>query len=469
MTMEDSVRSAMRRRLSRRSRHGVRVRIGPSALAPACEDGRATHAPARRTPLTVGARRAPTRAARASVSLCWHCRTRRSAVRHTRRTRRSRGVTVKDNVVAPLAPVTTEGSLADLPGRNADECRPVRLRPQGRRGPVDRQHVAPVRRRRRRRGQGPHRRRGRAGRPGRPDVAHPLRVDARRLRRLERRRRRRAHLRDVVTRAGRVDPLRLRRRPRRRRDRRATGKVVGRAGPAARPHRHRGDRRRRHRGPAREGHGGPGRRPRGPARGSRPHLAGHDHLHVRHHGPPEGLRADARQLPRSRRERHREARATSCAPTAPRTLLFLPLAHVFARFIEVLCVDAQGADGSRPRHQDAPRRLRRLPADVRACRAPRLREDLQLGRGQGCGRGQGQDLPPRRHRGDRLQRGTRRAAGPAWCCACSTCSSTSSSTASCGRPWAARSGTPSRVGRHSAPDSATSSAASASTSSRATV
>ena len=28
---------------------------------------------------------------------------------------------MKDNVVAPLAPVTTEGSLADLPGRNAAE------------------------------------------------------------------------------------------------------------------------------------------------------------------------------------------------------------------------------------------------------------------------------------------------------------------------------------------------------------
>jgi len=29
---------------------------------------------------------------------------------------------LKDNVVAPLAPVTTEGSLADLPARNAAEA-----------------------------------------------------------------------------------------------------------------------------------------------------------------------------------------------------------------------------------------------------------------------------------------------------------------------------------------------------------
>ena len=89
----------------------------------------------------------------------------------------------------------------------------------------------------------------------------------------------------------------------------------------------------------------------------------------RHHRPAQGLRAHPRQLPRPRRERRREARPRSSRADGASTLLFLPLAHVFARFIQVLAVDGRGADGPLVRHQDPARRLRRVPADLRPRRA----------------------------------------------------------------------------------------------------
>ncbi len=98
------------------------------------------------------------------------------------------------------------------------------------------------------------------------------------------------------------------------------------------------------------------------------------------------------------------------------TLLFLPLAHVFARFIEVLAVTAGRADGPLLRPQVAARRLLRVPADLHPRRAAGVREDLQLLRGQGRGRRQGQDLRRGRRRRHRLVRGAgcrERAVGPA--------------------------------------------------------
>ncbi len=89
--------------------------IASRLLGPACEDGRERTAAARR--------RNPSRHRRAwprTVAVAGHPSV-SPPTRRMRHTRRSRGVTVKDNVVAPLAPVTTEGSLADLPGRNAAE------------------------------------------------------------------------------------------------------------------------------------------------------------------------------------------------------------------------------------------------------------------------------------------------------------------------------------------------------------
>ena len=81
------------------------------------------------------------------------------------------------------------------------------------------------------------------------------------------------------------------------------------------------------------------------------------------------------------------------------TLLFLPLAHIFARFIQALCVTTGRADGPPARPQGPAARARLVPPDVHPVRAPRVREGLQLGRAEGHVRGQGQDL--RRGRADR--------------------------------------------------------------------
>ena len=66
----------------------------------------------------------------------------------------------------------------------------------------------------------------------------------------------------------------------------------------------------------------------------------HDHLHLGHHRPAQGLRADPRQLPGADRERRRRGLGDVVSAEGASTLLFLPLAHVFARFIQVLRVDA---------------------------------------------------------------------------------------------------------------------------------
>ena len=89
------------------------------------------------------------------------------------------------------------------------------------------------------------------------------------------------------------------------------------------------------------------RRARRRARAARPRQPRHDHLHLGHHRPAQGLRADPRQLPRPRRE-HRRALAAVVKAPASSTLLFLPLAHVFARFIQVLAVDAPGRGWATP-------------------------------------------------------------------------------------------------------------------------
>ena len=371
---------------------------------------------------------------------------------------------MKDNVVAPLAPVTTEGSLADLPVRNAaenaSETAFSRKTPSG--GWTDvtwAQFADDVAGRR----QGPDRRRRRARRPGRPHVAHPLRVDPRRLRHLERRRRRRADLRDLLRRAGAVDPRRLRRHGRRRRDRRpprapstqvrgdlprsATSGIIDAGGLDALREKGRRGRRRRARRP-------PRRRSTATSvatiiytSGTTGRPKGCELTHGNFLDLAENAIEKLGQVVLDRR------RLDAALP---------PLAHVFARFIEVLCVAGRRTDGPLRRHQDPARRLRRVPADLRPRRPPRLREDLQLRRGQGRGRGQGQDLrrAPRPSRSPTARRWT--PAAPASGCGSSTRSSTGSSTASCAPPWAARCSTPSPAARRSAPASATSTAASAS-------
>ena len=89
------------------------------------------------------------------------------------------------------------------------------------------------------------------------------------------------------------------------------------------------------------------------------------------------------------------------------TLLFLPLAHVFARMIEIGTIYS----GVRLGHTADVKNLlggpRRLPADLHPLGAAGVREGLQLLGRQGGGRGQGQDLPPGSRHGDRVLRGAR--------------------------------------------------------------
>ena len=66
-----------------------------------------------------------------------------------------------------------------------------------------------------------------------------------------------------------------------------------------------------------------------------------------------------------------------------RTLLFMPLAHVFARFIQVLCVPSGAVLGHTPDAKNLLADLGDVPADVHPGRAPRLREGLQLGGAEG--------------------------------------------------------------------------------------
>ena len=237
-----------------------------------------------------------------------------------------------------------------------------------------------------------------ARRPGRPDEPHPLRVDADRLRDLVRRRGHGADLRDLRRRAGRsgswptparspcvvetaahaamVEP---RPRPRRRRCSHVwqieAGAVDELTALGA------GDRRRRGR--------------RAPDRGRRPDDRRHDHLHLRHHRPPQGLHAHPPQLrtPTSANavpvlddlfDAAAPARCCSCrwrtsSPGSSRSAWCRP-----------------GSDRPQRRHQEPGRRPRRVQADLHARRTPGLREGLQHRQAEAARRRQGHDLRPRR-------------------------------------------------------------------------
>ena len=102
------------------------------------------------------------------------------------------------------------------------------------------------------------------------------------------------------------------------------------------------------------------RRPRGP---------GHPDLHLRHDRAPEGLHAHPRQLhvrAGGRRRRARRALRTDDAST----LLFLPLAHVFARIIQVGCVKRARAARSQRRHPEPAPRPPGVPADASSWPSP---------------------------------------------------------------------------------------------------
>ena len=90
------------------------------------------------------------------------------------------------------------------------------------------------------------------------------------------------------------------------------------------------------------------------------------------------------------------------AEVQPSTLLFLPLAHVFARIIQVGCVKARRAAGPLRRHQEPARRLRRVPAHVHPRDPPGVREGVQHRLAARGRRRPGQDLRPGGRGGHRL-------------------------------------------------------------------
>jgi len=149
------------------------------------------------------------------------------------------------------------------------------------------------------------------------------------------------------------------------------------------------------------------------------------------------------------------------------TLLFLPLAHVFARFIQVVCVHAGVRMGFTSD-------VKNLIADFGTfgptfiLSVPRVFEKIynsaeQKALSQGKGRISRPPPPPR-------SPGARRSSATRWVYFCrpSTGSSTRSSTATCARQWVAGSSMPSAVAPRLAPGWGTSSAASGSPCLRAT-
>ena len=288
------------------------------------------------------------------------------------------------------------------------------------------------------RGRRPGRQRRAGRRPRRADEPHALRVDALRLRDLDRRRGHRPDLRDVLRRAGAVEPRRLRRRRRRRRDRRARG-AASTACAATCP---------TSRTSWQLDAGGldelaaagrevPEQRARGAPGGAHPRQPRDDHLHLRHHRPAQGLRAHPPQ----------PAHASAAAPRAMlpelfdgsgSTLLFLPLAHVFARFVQVACVETRLPDGPHGRHQEPAARPRHASRPTFLLSVPRVFEKVyNSSQAEGrtpTARARSSTAPSGR---DRLVDRRSTPGAPAWRCGCSTRCSTGSSTASCGPPWAA--------------------------------
>ena len=234
-----------------------------------------------------------------------------------------------------------------------------------------RRHRPGVRRRGRRCRQGADRRRHRARRPGRPDVPHPLRVDRRRLRDLERRRRHRAGLRDVLGRAGGVDPRRLAARGGHRGDRRPRGDRGLRTGPAARRCAHvwRIDG-----GASTELDRPAGGHRRGRSRSAAPVAARrrprHDRLHLGHHRPPQGLRAHPRQPPVRGAATSRGRSTPLFGPATARRCCSCRSRTSSRRLVQVGASRAASSSGH-ARRQEPHRRTGSLPADVdpRVCPA----------------------------------------------------------------------------------------------------
>ena len=379
---------------------------------------------------------------------------------------------MQDHVAPPLVEPTTEGSLADLPARNAarNPANVAFSRKEGER--LGRRHGARVPRRRARGRQGTGRRGRPARRPGRDHEQDPLRVDAGRLRDLDRRRVSPCR----STRPPRPSRFswileRLRRRRHHPRDARPRSHRRRGARPAARAQARLADRRRR----PRRARARRARRSATPS--STPAASGVDRTSSLATiiytsgttGRPKGVPADPRQLHGAVRQRHHQGSSRSFKADGASTLLFLPLAHVFARFIQVAVRHRRGQDGPQRRHQEPARGLRRRSSrrSSSRCRASSRRSTTPP-RQKATAEGKGKIFATAAETAiawstaQDERRGRPRPQGASTAC------STSSSTASCAPRWAARSCTPSPAAPRSAPASATSSAASASPSSRAT-
>ncbi|WIB12385.1 long-chain fatty acid--CoA ligase [Curtobacterium sp. MCPF17_052] len=95
------------------------------------------------------------------------------------------------------------------------------------------------------------------------------------------------------------------------------------------------------------------------------------------------------------------------------TLLFIPMAHVFARFIAAMSVSAGVLVGHEPDTKDLMRAVSTFKPTFLLAVPPGVREDLQLGRAEGRPRRQGARLPRRRRHRRRALRGRGRRTGPA--------------------------------------------------------
>ena len=151
-----------------------------------------------------------------------------------------------------------------------------------------------------------------------------------------------------------------------------------------------------------------------------------------------------------------------------RLLVFLPLAHVLARAITIAAFVEQGDARIHQRHQEPRADVRGVQADAGGLGAASLREGLQHRRAERPQRRQGPDLRDRGEHRDRVEPGARTAAVRVCCCAPSTRCSIGWSTASCAPPSAATAMRRSPAAHRLARGSATSTAVSASPSTRAT-
>ena len=317
-----------------------------------------------------------------------------------------------------VAEIPPTANLADVVFERAErEPRAVAIRRKdadGQRALAGRHHGR-VPHRRGRAGQGADRGGDRRRRPGRAAVPDPVRVDGGRLRHLVGRRGHRADLRDLVRRAGGVDPRRLRRPGA---DRRDPGPPAGQqrgAGPAAQRATDLADR-----GPDAAGTasaaGQPGRRRRqisdDELAGRRGGAAGRATWprSSTPRGPPAVPRAASSATPTCWPTcGTRSARCRRSSPSPGRSaLLFLPLAHFFARIIQVGCLESGTCSGT-PRSREPGGRPGHVPADVHPGRAPGVREGLQ--RRRAAGRGQRGEEPDLRRRGA-VRGGLEQDAGP---------------------------------------------------------